>query len=100
MSWRGDWWSAPRPASDSPRPSAQTKAFVTVAVGPAAAAAQFPADTGQAPQRRAGIAGPLIRLPEIYRGVQGEAAYSLYQAAAAHAQAHLVFGGPRSRSEP
>jgi Mg-chelatase subunit ChlD len=34
-------------------------------------------------------------MPEIYRGVQGEAAYSLYKAAAAHAQAHLVFGGPR-----
>jgi len=34
-------------------------------------------------------------MPEIYRGVQGDAAYSLYRAAAAHAQAHLVFGGPR-----
>src|SRR5260370_17614946 len=32
---------------------------------------------------------------EIYRGVQGEAAYALYKAAAAHAQAHLVFGGAR-----
>ena len=33
----------------------------------------FAGDTGQTPQRRAGIAGPLIRMPEIYRGVQGEA---------------------------
>jgi Mg-chelatase subunit ChlD len=55
----------------------------------------FAGDTGQAPQRRAGIAGPLIRLPEIYRGVQGEAAYTLYRAAAAHAQAHLVFGSAK-----
>jgi Mg-chelatase subunit ChlD len=55
----------------------------------------FAGDTGQSPQRRAGIAGPLIRMPEIYRGVQGEAAFSLYKAAAAHAQAHLLFGGPR-----
>jgi Mg-chelatase subunit ChlD len=34
-------------------------------------------------------------MPEIYRGVQGDAAYALYRAAAAHAQAHLVYGGPR-----
>jgi nitric oxide reductase NorD protein len=50
---------------------------------------------GPAPQRSAAIAGPLIRLPEFYRGVQGDAARALYKAAAAHAQAHLVFGGPR-----
>ena len=55
----------------------------------------IPSGTVQAPQRRAGIAGPLIRLPEIYRGVQGDAAYMLYRAAAAHAQAHVVFGGPQ-----
>ena len=36
--------------------------------------AAFPADNNQAAQRRASIAGPLIRLPEIYRGVQGDAA--------------------------
>ncbi len=53
----------------------QTKAFVTSLWG--------------------GIAGPLIRMPEIYRGVQDDAAYALYRAAAAHAQAHLVLGGPR-----
>jgi len=73
----------------------QTKAFVTALWGRPPLLRSFPGDTGQAPQRRAGIAGPLIRMPEIYRGVQGEAAYSLYKAAAAHAQAHLVFGGPR-----
>jgi len=73
----------------------QTKAFVTSLWGRPPLLRSFPGDTGQAPQRRAGIAGPLIRMPEIYRGVQGEAAYSLYRAAAAHAQAHLVFGGPR-----
>jgi nitric oxide reductase NorD protein len=73
----------------------QTKAFITSLWGRPPLLRSFPGDTGQAPQRRAGIAGPLIRLPEIYRGVQGEAAYTLYKAAAAHAQAHLVFGGPR-----
>jgi nitric oxide reductase NorD protein len=73
----------------------QTKAFVTALWGRPPLLRSFPADTGQAPQRRSGIAGPLIRLPEIYRGVQGEAAFAIYRAAAAHAQAHLIFGGPR-----
>ncbi len=73
----------------------QTKAFVTSLWGRPPLLRSFPGNTGQAPQRRAGIAGPLIRMPEIYRGVQGDAAYALYRAAAAHAQAHLVYGGPR-----
>jgi nitric oxide reductase NorD protein len=73
----------------------QTKAFVTALWGRPPLLRSFPAGTGQAPQRRSGIAGPLIQLPEIYRGVQGEAAYALYRAAAAHAQAHRIFGGPR-----
>ncbi|HJZ20645.1 MAG TPA: VWA domain-containing protein [Bradyrhizobium sp.] len=73
----------------------QTKAFVTSLWGRPPLLRSFPGGTGQAPQRRAAIAPPLIRLPDIYRGVQGEAAFALYRAAAAHAQAHLVFGGPR-----
>jgi nitric oxide reductase NorD protein len=73
----------------------QTKAFVTSLWSRPPLLRSFPGGTGQTPQRRAAIAGPLIRLPEIYRGVQGDAAYALYRAAAAHAQAHLVFGGPR-----
>jgi nitric oxide reductase NorD protein len=73
----------------------QNKAFVTSLWGRTPLLRSFPGDSGQAPQRRAGIAGPLIRLPEIYRGVQGQAAYALYKAATAHAQAHLVLGGPR-----
>jgi nitric oxide reductase NorD protein len=73
----------------------QTKAFVTSLWGRTPLLRSIPGGTLQAPQRRAGIAGPLIRLPEIYRGVQGDAAYALYRAAAAHAQAHLVFGGTR-----
>ncbi len=73
----------------------QTKAFVTSLWGRPPLLRSFAGDSGQAPQRRAGIAGPLIRMPEIYRGVQGEAAYALYRAAGAHAQAHLVFGGAR-----
>jgi uncharacterized protein YegL len=73
----------------------RTKAFVTSLWGRPPLLRSFPDDTGQAPQRRAGIAGPLIRLPDIYRGVQGDAACTLYRAAAAHAQAHLLFGGSR-----
>jgi Mg-chelatase subunit ChlD len=73
----------------------QTKAFVTALWGRPPLLRSFPAGTGQAPQRRSGIAGTLIRLPDIYRGVEGDAAYALYRAAAAHAQAHLIFGGPR-----
>ncbi len=73
----------------------QTKAFVTSLWGRPPLLRSFAAGTGQAPQRRAGIAGPIIRMPEIYRGVQGSSAYTLYKAAAAHAQAHLVFGGAR-----
>jgi len=73
----------------------QIKAFLISLWGRPPLLRSFPIDAGQTSQRRAGIAGPLIRMPEIYRGVHGEAAYSLYRAAAAHAQAHLVLGGPR-----
>lgn len=73
----------------------QTKAFVTALWGRPPLLRSFPVGTSQVPQRRAGIAGPLIRMPDIYRGVQSDAAYALYRAAAAHAQAHLVLGGPR-----
>jgi nitric oxide reductase NorD protein len=72
----------------------QTKAFVTALWGRPPLLRSF-ADTGQAAQRRVSIAGPLIRMPEVYRGVRGDAAYALYKAAAAHAHAHLVLGGPR-----
>jgi Mg-chelatase subunit ChlD len=78
-----------------PETERQTKAFVTALWGRPPLLRSFSDGTGDRPQRRAGIAGPLIRLPAIYRGVQSEAAYALYRAAAAHAQAHLVFGGPR-----
>ncbi|GLK75037.1 hypothetical protein GCM10008171_02910 [Methylopila jiangsuensis] len=44
-----------------------------------------------APQR-ASIAGELIRLPHVYRGVPPARVPPLYRAALAHAQAHLVFG--------
>jgi nitric oxide reductase NorD protein len=73
----------------------QTKTFVTALWGRPPLLRSFPAGSSQAPQRRSGIAGPLIRLPDIYRGVRGNDAYALYRAAAAHGQAHLVFGGPR-----
>ncbi len=68
------------------------KAFVTALWGHPPLLRSFPTDNSQAPQRRASIAGPLIRLPEFYRGVRGEAAGVLFRAAAAHAQAHLMLG--------
>ena len=70
----------------------ELKAFLTALWGRNPLLRSFPADNSQQAQRRASIAGPLIRLPDIYRGVQGEAARALFRAAAAHAQAHLVLG--------
>ena len=71
---------------------AELKAFLTALWGRTPLLRSFPADGSHAPQRRASIAGPLIRLPEVFRGVHGNAARALFRAAAAHAQAHLVFG--------
>jgi nitric oxide reductase NorD protein len=74
---------------------AELKAFVTALWGRVPLLRSFPADAAQGPQRRSTIAGPMIRMPEVYRGVQGDAARALFRAAAAHAQAHLVLGqGP------
>ncbi len=73
----------------------QTKAFMTSLWGRLPLLRSLAVEMSQMIQRRSAIAGPLIRLPEIYRGVQGDAARALYRAAAAHAQAHLVLGGPR-----
>jgi nitric oxide reductase NorD protein len=70
----------------------ELKAFVTALWGRVPLLRSFPADTAQGPQRRSSIAGPLIRMPEVYRGVRGEAARAMFRAAAAHAQAHLVLG--------
>ncbi|KIZ37390.1 MULTISPECIES: VWA domain-containing protein [Rhodopseudomonas] len=70
-----------------------TKAFVTALWGRAPLLRPLPMQPGHSAQRRASIAGPLIRLPDFYRGVAAEATPMLYRAAAAHAQAHLVFGG-------
>ncbi|MFC0241790.1 nitric oxide reductase activation protein NorD [Rhodopseudomonas telluris] len=70
------------------------KTFVTALWGRAPLLRSLPpADT--AVPRRAAIAGPLIRLPDVYRGIEGDAAWSLYRAAAAHAQAHLELGDER-----
>jgi hypothetical protein len=73
----------------------QTKAFVTSLWGRPALLRSFAVDTASVTQRRSAIAGPLIRLPDYYRGSDGEAARALYRAAVAHAQAHFVYGGPR-----
>ncbi|MDI4232082.1 VWA domain-containing protein [Bradyrhizobium sp. Arg237L] len=70
----------------------ELKAFITALWGKPPLLRSLAADISQAPQRRTSIAGPLIRLPETFRGVQGDAARALFRAAAAHAQAHLVLG--------
>jgi nitric oxide reductase NorD protein len=74
---------------------AQLKAFVTALWGEVPILRSIPSDSGQNSQRRTSIAGPLIQMPDFYRGMQGEAARALFQAAAAHAQAHLVLGRVR-----
>ncbi|WP_312010868.1 MULTISPECIES: VWA domain-containing protein [unclassified Bradyrhizobium] len=75
-----------------PETELELKAFVTALWGRSPLLRSFPADNSQTPQRRTSIAGPLIRLPETYRGVRGKAARALFRAAATHAQAHLVLG--------
>ncbi|MDU1666858.1 MAG: hypothetical protein E6833_11635, partial [Bradyrhizobium sp.] len=74
----------------------ELKAFLTALYGEVPLLRSISTDeSAQTPQRRAAIAGPLIRLPEIYRGVQDDAARALFRAAAAHAQAHLALGRAR-----
>jgi nitric oxide reductase NorD protein len=75
-----------------PEAEVELKAFLTALWGRPPLLRSFPVDNNQLAQRRASIAGPVIRLPEVYRGVQGDAARELFRAAAAHAQAHLVLG--------
>ncbi|MGJ5180176.1 nitric oxide reductase activation protein NorD [Bradyrhizobium oligotrophicum] len=73
----------------------ELKAFLIALFGKVPLLRSMPVDGGQSLQRRSAIAGPLIRLPEIYRGTQGDAARALFHAAAVHAQAHLVLGRAR-----
>jgi nitric oxide reductase NorD protein len=73
----------------------ELKAFTTALWGEVPLLRSTTADSNDKPQRRTSIAGPIIRLPESYRGVQGDAARALFRAAAAHAQAHLVLGRAR-----
>lgn len=54
----------------------------------------LPPAASEAP-RRVNIAGPVLRLPDVFPGVEGEGARHLYRAAALHAGAHLHFGNPR-----
>lgn len=71
---------------------AELKAFVTALWGRPPLLRPLPPDGTRGPLWRASIAGPVIRLPEVFRGVEGGAARDLFRAAAAHAQAHLVYG--------
>ena len=73
-----------------PETETELKAFLTALWNRTPLLRSFSIDNNQVAQRRASIAGPLIRLPEVYRGVQGDTARALFRAAAAHAQAHLV----------
>ncbi|HVX76853.1 MAG TPA: VWA domain-containing protein [Bradyrhizobium sp.] len=70
----------------------QLKAFITALWGRPPLLRILAPDASHGPQRRVSIAGPLIRMPDSYRGVQGEAARTLFRAAGAHAQAHLALG--------
>ncbi len=72
----------------------EIKAFGTALWGRTPLLRSLAAESGASVQRRASLAGPLIRLPETYRGVEGDQARGLYRAAVAHAQAHMRFGGP------
>ena len=69
----------------------ELKAFVTALWGKPPLLRPLSNDD-HGPQRRVSIAGSMIRMPEVFRGVRGEQARALFRAAAAHAQAHLVLG--------
>src|SRR5258707_4939500 len=58
----------------------QTKAFVTSLWGRPPLLRSFAADTGQAPQRRAGIAGPSIPAPDPHARGRGPPGYALHKA--------------------
>jgi Mg-chelatase subunit ChlD len=75
-----------------PEAEVELKAFITALWGQPPLLRALAPDDNHAPQRRVSIAGPLIRIPETFRGVQGDAARALFRAAAAHAQAHLALG--------
>lgn len=47
--------------------------------------------TGQPPPRRVNIAGGIVRVPLVYRGVPNETVPLLFRAAVVHATAHLAF---------
>lgn len=78
-----------------PNVEAELKAFTTALWAELPLLRGMAGDSMDKPQRRSTISGPIIRMPETYRGVQGDAARGLFRAAAAHAQAHLVLGRAR-----
>ncbi len=70
-------------------------AFVTALLGRVPFLRPFPAPHGRPPSRRVSIADGVILFPELFPGVPAETIKRLYQAAAAHAAAHRIFGAPR-----
>ena len=75
-----------------PQVEARVKAYMTSLWGRPGFLQSLPPSLDRSIRVRASIAGPVIRLPDAYRGVRGNEAISLYCAAAAHAQAHLIYG--------
>ena len=70
-------------------------AFLTALLGRVPFLRPFPAPVGRPPARRVSIADGVILFPDSYPGVPAEATKQFYQAAAAHAAAHRIFGASR-----
>lgn len=73
----------------------EIKGFVTALWGHSPVLRSTSESEGHASQRRSSIAGSLIMLPDRYRGLTDDSARLLYQAAVAHAQAHIIYSGGR-----
>jgi nitric oxide reductase NorD protein len=70
-------------------------AFVIALLGRVPFLRPFPVPPGRPPPRRVSIADGVILFPESFPGVPAETIKRLYQAAAAHAAAHRIFGPAR-----
>jgi hypothetical protein len=64
------------------------KAFATALWGTSPILRAIEATPGRPVPRRVGIIGPLIRVPQVFRGISPDAAAQLFRACIAHATAH------------
>ncbi len=71
----------------------QLRAYVAALWGKPYPLRELPAGPDQGPRRTA-VSSGIILLPDVLRGVARPDAPALYRASAAHASAHLAFGGP------